>query len=30
MNKENDNSEKTKRVLDRARELAENNPMMGH
>ncbi|MDP6899077.1 MAG: PEP-utilizing enzyme, partial [Candidatus Nitrosopelagicus sp.] len=30
MNKENDNSEKTKRVLDRARELAEVNPMMGH
>jgi len=30
MNKENDNSEKTKRVLDRARELAEINPMMGH
>jgi len=29
MNKENDNSEKTKRVLDRARELAEINPMMG-
>jgi len=30
MNKENDNSEKTKRILDRARELAEINPMMGH
>ena len=30
MNKENDNSEKTKQVLDRARELAEINPMMGH
>ena len=30
MNNENDNSEKTKRVLDRARELAEINPMMGH
>ena len=30
MNKENDNSKKTKRVLDRARELAEINPMMGH
>jgi len=30
MNKENDTSEKTKRVLDRARELAEINPMMGH
>ena len=30
MNKENDSSEKTKRVLDRARELAEINPMMGH
>jgi len=30
MNKENDNSEKTKLVLDRARELAEINPMMGH
>ena len=30
MNKENDNSEKTKRVLERARELAEINPMMGH
>ncbi|MDC0199355.1 pyruvate, phosphate dikinase [Candidatus Nitrosopelagicus sp.] len=30
MTKENDNSEKTKRVLDRARELAEINPMMGH
>ena len=29
MNKENDTSEKTKRVLDRARELAEINPMMG-
>ncbi len=28
--KENDNSKKTKRVLDRARELAEVNPMMGH
>ena len=28
--KENDNSDKTKRVLDRARELAEVNPMMGH
>ena len=28
--KENDNSEKTKRVLDRARELSEVNPMMGH
>nr|AIF16381.1 pyruvate phosphate dikinase (ppdK) [uncultured marine thaumarchaeote KM3_74_C01] len=30
MNRENDNSEKTKRVLERARELAEINPMMGH
>ena len=30
MNKANENSEKTKRVLDRARELAEINPMMGH
>ena len=30
MNKENDDSEETKRVLDRARELAEINPMMGH
>ena len=30
MQKENDTSEKTKRVLDRARELAEINPMMGH
>ena len=30
MNKENDKSEKTQRVLDRARELAEINPMMGH
>ena len=30
MNKENDDSEKTKRVLERARELAEINPMMGH
>ncbi|MDC0186867.1 pyruvate, phosphate dikinase [Candidatus Nitrosopelagicus sp.] len=30
MNKENDASEKTQRVLDRARELAEINPMMGH
>jgi len=30
MVKENDNSEKTQRVLDRARELAEINPMMGH
>ena len=30
MIKENDNSEKTQRVLDRARELAEINPMMGH
>ena len=30
MHKENDTSEKTKRVLDRARELAEINPMMGH
>ena len=28
--KENDSSENTKRVLDRARELAEVNPMMGH
>ena len=28
--KENDNSRETKRVLDRARELAEINPMMGH
>ena len=28
--KENDNSDNTKRVLDRARELAEVNPMMGH
>ena len=28
--RENDNSRKTKRVLDRARELAEVNPMMGH
>ena len=28
--KENDNSSETKRVLDRARELAEVNPMMGH
>ena len=28
--KEKDNSVKTKRVLDRARELAEINPMMGH
>ena len=28
--KENDNSRETKRVLDRARELAEVNPMMGH
>jgi pyruvate, orthophosphate dikinase len=28
--KENDNSEEIKRVLDRARELAEVNPMMGH
>ena len=28
--KENDNSDKTRRVLDRARELAEINPMMGH
>ena len=28
--KENDSSDKTKRVLDRARELAEVNPMMGH
>ena len=30
MNKENDKSNKTQRVLDRARELAEINPMMGH
>ena len=30
MNKENDKSRKTQRVLDRARELAEINPMMGH
>ena len=30
MNKENDKSTKTQRVLDRARELAEINPMMGH
>ena len=30
MIKENDNSEKTQRVLDSARELAEINPMMGH
>ena len=30
MNKENDKSKKTQRVLDRARELAEINPMMGH
>jgi len=30
MIKENDNSEKTQRVLDRSRELAEINPMMGH
>ena len=30
MNKENDDSEETKLVLDRARELAEINPMMGH
>ena len=30
MTKEKDRSEKTKRVLDRARELAEINPMMGH
>ena len=30
MNKENDDSKETKRVLDRARELAEINPMMGH
>ena len=28
--KENDKSSETKRVLDRARELAEINPMMGH
>ena len=28
--KEKDNSAATKRVLDRARELAEINPMMGH
>jgi len=28
--KENDTSDNTKRVLDRARELAEINPMMGH
>jgi pyruvate,orthophosphate dikinase len=28
--KENDHSDKTKKVLDRARELAEVNPMMGH
>jgi len=28
--KENDSSDNTKRVLDRARELAEVNPMMGH
>ena len=30
MNKENDRSKKTQRVLDRVRELAEINPMMGH
>ena len=30
MDKENDKSKKTQRVLDRARELAEINPMMGH
>ena len=30
MTKEKDHSEKTRRVLDRARELAEINPMMGH
>ena len=30
MNKENDKSVETQRVLDRARELAEINPMMGH
>ncbi len=30
MTKEKDRSEKTRRVLDRARELAEINPMMGH
>ncbi len=30
MNKENDNSKNTKRILNRARELAEINPMMGH
>ncbi len=28
--KENDTSDNTKRVLERARELAEINPMMGH
>mgnify|MGYP003311057376 FL=1 len=28
--KENDDSEKTKRILSRARELSEVNPMMGH
>lgn len=28
--KENDDSEKTKRILNRARELSEVNPMMGH
>ena len=28
--KENDDSEKTKRILGRARELSEVNPMMGH
>ena len=28
--KENDKSEKTKRILSRARELSEVNPMMGH
>jgi len=30
MYKENDNSEKTKRVLDRERDQAEITPMMGH
>ena len=30
MIKEKDHSKKTKRILDRARELAEINPMMGH
>ena len=28
--KKKDKSEKTMRVLDRARDLAETNPMMGH